>query len=144
MKLSQKQEAAYIAGINLKKEYPEYCFDNAITYAINSNEDFIDIMDDIYYSDCWAFFKAGFNGFVPRYVTAYRYGDIPKSGYSTNWATGEREPGVSVICIGDKQVSTIYDTIYGLQDIPKIKVQGWYTGLYGSDGEPVLHDVTVI
>ncbi|MEM3318674.1 MAG: hypothetical protein QXT80_03920, partial [Thermoplasmatales archaeon] len=81
-------------------------------------------------------------GFEPQWRQAYRYGEIPESGYSTNWSTGEREKGVSCVClIGGKNENknTIYDFIYGeAQRTKKIKIEGWYLGDYGADGEPLL------
>lgn len=77
----------------------------------------------------------------PGYI---RYGEPPASGYSTNHATGEREPGVSVYR------ATYYDNGYEL-DCPHYS-QGTHIGVrsrkayrvwgevagYGSDGEPCL------
>lgn len=88
------------------------------------------------------FFMAGFEGFVPRYVKAVRYGEIPTSGRSTNWATGQLEKGVSCVKIvkddSDINDSSVYSVIYGLQGMKKILIEGWYCGDRGADGEPLL------
>lgn len=57
------------------------------------------------------------------------------SGYSTNWGTGEQENGVSCFF---KDKENLYTHIYGLQDLKKIKIVGWYLGEHGTDGEPLL------
>lgn len=88
------------------------------------------------------FFWAGFNGREPEYVQAIRYGDIPDSGQSKNWASGELEKGVSAVKIirspSDYNYKSIYDVIYGTQGTNKTLISGWYFGGGGSDGEPLL------
>lgn len=88
-----------------------------------------------------AFFHAGFIGRKPEWVEAIRYGEIPAAGYSTNWADGSAEPGVSCVKIirdEDDLNSSIYDVTLGWQGRKKIRVAGWWLGLSGSDGEPCL------
>ena len=79
-------------------------------------------------------------------AVGYRYGDAPESGYSRNHATGQLEAGVSMAGLG------------GGYDCSSFAVMGWreagerkqyYTGTLvldstGSDGEPLLSDVTRI
>lgn len=83
-----------------------------------------------------ALFHSGWIGREPEYRTGYRYGDIPESGYSMNWAEGTREEGVSLISFEDSK--SIYDVTLGYQGFKKIKVGGLYIGGSGSDGEPLL------
>lgn len=86
------------------------------------------------------FFHAGFIGRIPEWVEAIRYGGIPEEGFSTNWATGAAEPGVSCVKIirseEDENAVSIYDvTLMGRE---KIRIAGWWLGQSGSDGEPTL------
>lgn len=80
------------------------------------------------------------------YKTGYiRFGAPPKSGFSINHATGEREPGVSVYRAklydtGAVIVDTPHysqGTFLALQNLPMYQVWGKIVG-YGSDGEPCL------
>lgn len=87
------------------------------------------------------FFNAGVRGDDPEYKLAIRFGDIPNSGKSKNWATGELERGVSVVDFLNEKTqngNTVYDVIYGIQGTDKIIVGGWDFGIFGSDGEPLL------
>lgn len=87
------------------------------------------------------FFNAGVRGDDPEYKLAIRFGDIPKSGKSKNWSTGELERGVSVVDFLNEKTqngNTVYDVIYGIQGTDKIIVGGWDFGIFGSDGEPLL------
>ena len=90
-------------------------------------------------------YHAGFIGREPEYVQAVRYGAIPASGRSTNYADGHRENGISCVKIirtaDDANTKSIYDVTLGWQDIGKTIISGWYLGGYGSDGEPLLIDV---
>ncbi len=81
-----------------------------------------------------------------NYETGYiRFGLPPKSGYSINHATGEREPGISVYRAkffetGAVVVDTPHysqGTFLALQNYPMYQVWGELVG-YGSDGEPCL------
>lgn len=87
------------------------------------------------------FFNAGVRGDDPEYKLAIRFGDIPNSGRSKNWSTGELERGVSVVDFLNEKTqngNTVYDVIYGIQGTDKIIVGGWDFGIFGSDGEPLL------
>ncbi len=74
-----------------------------------------------------------------------RFGLPPKSGYSTNWATGETEPGVSVYKAKIYKTGTIVidtphysaGTYHSLKNYPMYRVWGEIVG-YGADGEPCL------
>ena len=87
-------------------------------------------------------------GRKPEYVYATRYGDIPKSGVSTNYADNTTENGVSVIKIinspKDIDSKSIYDATLGFQGIKKNIVGGWYSGLSGSDGEALLQNAKIV
>lgn len=89
---------------------------------------------------CYQFFHAGFVGREPEWVEADRFGDIPESGFSFNWAENKWEPGVSVVTIIRNTRDEAYadNTLYSMLGREKIRVAGWWLGLTGSDGEPTL------
>lgn len=89
---------------------------------------------------CAQFFHAGFIGREPEWVEAERFGDIPESGFSINWAENKQEPGVSVVKIirNGQDKSYADETLYGMMGREKIRVAGWWLGLTGSDGEATL------
>lgn len=132
--MTDRQRVLYQKGIDASKKY------NYINEAFNNMS--LDELDDISSSKWYAFFEAGFYGREPEWVRALRYGDIPVSGYSTNWADGTRENGVSCVKIirsdDDVKYKSIYDLTLGGQGIDKIIIEGWYFGDCGSDGEPLL------
>ncbi len=90
--------------------------------------------------DCGRFFDAGFSGIDPEWVEAIRFGEIPKKGFSINWADNTAEDGVSVVNIIRKadDENLADKTIYSLYGDKKIRIAGWYLGQHGSDGEPLL------
>lgn len=142
MKLTDNQKRLYDAGVKAKELVNDMDLRAALRYLYNNNL-MSDILDTLPDDPDNVFFEAGFYGFEPQWRQGYRYGEIPESGYSVNWGTGEREKGVSCVClIGGKNenAKSIYDTIYGLQDTKKILIEGWYLGNSGSDGEPLLHN----
>ncbi len=76
-----------------------------------------------------------------------RFGDIPKDKRSVNWAENYHENGVSAVSFLNEitqNKNTVYDVIYGMQDIKKNIIGGWDLDLYGSDGEPLLTDPVII
>lgn len=139
----------YEEGKRLSEKYKDYSYDSAFRAAMDYDYDIVaGMMEDI---EEWGpktqfireqFFKAGFYGDVPEYVSAVRYGEIPESGRSKNWAEGTLEQGVSVIGIvrkeNDFEMKSMYDVTLGMQDIKKYEVRGWFLGRTGSDGEPLL------
>lgn len=139
----------YEEGKRLSEKYKDYSYDSAFRAAMDSDYDIVaGMIEDI---EEWGpktqfireqFFKAGFYGDVPEYVSAVRYGEIPESGRSKNWAEGTLEQGVSVIGIvrkeNDFEMKSMYDVTLGMQDIKKYEVRGWFLGRTGSDGEPLL------
>jgi len=142
MTMTKRQNRLYEAGRALRNAYPAHTFHNAL--AVASQEYYsIDELEDLTgYADA-VFFEAGFNEFAPQWVEAYRFGAIPAGGRSTNWAEGTMERGVSCVCLADSRSAdemSVYDVIYGVQSIDKIKIAGWYLGMSGSDGEPLLHE----
>ena len=146
MKLTDNQKKLYEAGLKAKELTNDMCLKAAIRYLYNNNL-MTDILNVLPNDPDNVFFEAGLDGFTPEWRQAFRYGEIPESGYSVNWGTGEREKGVSCVCLigGENEKSeTIYDTIYGLQDTKKILIEGWYLGNSGSDGEPLLVNARVV
>ena len=132
--MSKEQKRLYDAGAELANQFPGYCVENALLYLS------YDEIQELAENDDAIFFYAGFDGREPEWVTAIRYGEIPASGISTNWATGDSEGGLSVLKIIRKPED--YDLIHPIYEIAgtkKIVVEGWYFGGYGSDGEPLLH-----
>lgn len=68
-------------------------------------------------------------------VTGYRYGGIPQSGISTNYAEGKSERGLSLANLkGKKPVGSVI----WFADRKKIKVTGMLLPYKGSDGEPLV------
>lgn len=101
----------------------------------------MEMLEDFTFIDGFGeFFHAGFVGREPEWVEAIRFGEIPESGYSINWAENKKEPGVSCVKIirtaEDEKEISIYDAT--LMDREKIRIAGWWLGLSGSDGEPTL------
>ena len=136
MMLTNRQSQLFSLGCQVRAEFNMDSVKAAIRCAMQNDFCVEDIMDAIDSSDN-LFFDAGITGYTPEWRVGYRYGEIPADGKSTNWATGEQERGVSCTAL-DNDKPSIYDHIYGLQDIKKIKIAGWYTGAHGSDGEPLL------
>ena len=138
MELNQIQKEAYEVGKRLAAEFEGYSRQMAQRLAPAW---FYEATEKLRENNTFEFYMAGFHGIEPEWVEAYRYGEIPESGLSTNWATGESEHGVSCVAIigeRNENAKTVYDTIYGLQGIQKIKIAGWNLGFTGSDGEPLL------
>ena len=139
----------YEEGKRLSEKYKDYDYDSAFRAALDYDYDIVaGMIEDI---EEWGpktqfirgqFFKAGFYGDVPEYVSAVRYGEIPENGRSKNWAEGTLEQGVSVIGIvrkeNDFEMKSMYDVTLGMQGIKKYEVRGWFLGRTGSDGEPLL------
>jgi len=88
-------------------------------------------------------FEAGLKGNKkPHWVNGWRYGKIPESGYSTNFAESKLELGVSVMAT-DNGLSTpdpsfeMFGGSKGNKD--KIYISGFLnTNNTGGDGEPLL------
>ena len=139
----------YEEGKRLSEKYDGYDYNSAFRAALDYDYDIVaGMMEDI---EEWGpktqfireqFFKAGFYGDVPEYVSAVRYGEIPENGRSKNWAEGTLEQGVSVIGIvrkeNDFEMKSIYDVTLGMQGIKKYEIRGWFLGRTGADGEPLL------
>lgn len=134
MKMTLRQEELYNKGVEYSKRYD---YINQAYWSMDLKE-----LEDVTDSKWSAFFEAGFYGREPEWVQAIRYGEIPESGYSINWAEGTRESGVSCVKIirqeSDRDYKSIYDITLGGQGFEKITVEGWYFGGTGSDGEPLL------
>ena len=139
-KLNKIQTKYYVAGQDIAESTSvEFEGQRALTrYLSNYDPDLLEAMANETQTVPEAWVWGGYHGRKPEYRTAYRYGELPKSGRSTNWADNTRENGVSMI--GFEDTSSIYDVTLGGQDIPKIKVEGWYLGDSGADGEPILVD----
>jgi len=83
-----------------------------------------------------AFWQHGARGWEPpRYVSAWRYGDLPPDGRSYNYRDQHTEPGVSVAgVVGGPEGFGQWQ-----RDRPKRWVCGWWReDRVGSDGEPLL------
>lgn len=89
----------------------------------------------------WLCYDAGCRGAeMPHYVTGWRYGHLPSSGHSYNYADDYAEGGVSLMEVdgGDKTQNLISALYIGV-DRPIVKVAGWLNTLkHGSDGEPLV------
>ena len=138
-------EEAYQTGAELSRKYPGYDYDSALRRFAYEDWDAFERAMPFHRPDKWEWIvQSGFAGRRPEFVRAIRYGEIPKSGRSTNHATGELEKGVSAVKIirkpEDFNKKSIYDATLGWQDISKSIIEGWYIGSYGSDGEPLLID----
>lgn len=132
MDMTSTQRKMFERGREFAEMFPGYCFENAAEYLP------LEELESICGED-GRFFMAGFDGREPEYVSAIRYGEIPQSGRSTNWATGDCEGGVSCLKIIRKDSDfDLIHPVYELQGTKKIVVEGWYFGDCGSDGEPLL------
>lgn len=89
-----------------------------------------------------AAWHAGYlNAPVLEWVDAWRYGEIPESGSSTNYRDQIREAGVSVMALGNPEDGD--DETDGTFAVwtsrPVVLVSGWLVRhRRGSDGEPLL------
>ncbi len=82
-----------------------------------------------------------------------RFGELPKDGRSTNWATGEKENGVSCYRICWKLIDGAYDLTgdglvgaliaYSLKGEQAYFITGEEVGV-GSDGEAVLKNAKIV
>lgn len=72
---------------------------------------------------------------MPPVVTGYRYGNIPESGLSFNYADDRAEKGLSLAAINntDEVGSTVWFT-----DRKVVTVSGVLLPVTGSDGEPLI------
>ena len=89
---------------------------------------------------------AGFLGLqlADEPVRCTRYGKLPPDGRSRNGATGEMEPGVSVVSAGDDSSSTANFTVAFIIDRPMYTFRGLVVeGRRGSDGEPLVIPLSV-
>lgn len=85
------------------------------------------------------FLEAGIKGKgLPRYVTGWRYGGIPKGDRSINFMDNTYENGVSLMRADgiDFKGSTTFE-LFNSAGARKVKVGGFYAGR-GSDGEPLV------
>jgi len=86
-----------------------------------------------------AFLNAGMRGAdMPRWVTGWRYGEVPEGGRSRNFRDNRYEDGVSMA-----YVDGLGDTSDGTYRIfnghgRKVAVGGWLIAARGSDGEPLV------
>ena len=139
MELKKSWKRAWDMG---RKAAEEYDSEESALYAMD-----LDTLEDFDYIHGFSeFFHAGFIGREPEWVEAIRYGEIPENDFSTNWADGSAEPGVSCVkiirCASDENVDSLYDVTLADRDL--IKVAGWWLGLSGSDGEPTLLGVVKV
>lgn len=145
---SDRQQRMWDKGKAMRDEVgEEYSFRSALRDVSMRDESWADYLEGMQHDKDEAFFKAGFIDRQPEYVQAVRFGEIPESGKSTNWATMESEGGVSTVGIlrdGNTDIASLYDYIYGVQGTDKLLVEGWYFGFAGSDGEPLIHNAKVI
>jgi hypothetical protein len=138
MEMTSRQKELFELGCKIRETFNIDNVRAAIREAM-MNDFCVDEIEDAIESKYRLFFKAGIIGRVPEWREGYRFGEIPACGNSTNWATGEQEEGVSCVCLNENKCEeTVYDSIYGLQGIEKIKIAGWYIGGSGTDGEPLL------
>lgn len=82
-----------------------------------------------------------------------RFGELPQSGKSTNWATGESEGGVSCYALAWDIVNAQYTLSgtgllgalisYTMQGVQPYIITGEEVGK-GSDGEPILKNVKIV
>jgi hypothetical protein len=87
-------------------------------------------------------YEAGFSGCeMPYTVTGWRYGNIPTSGASHNYAEGKQEAGVSLMEAdnGMKTQDALSAMFITAKNRPVVKVTGYLnTVKRGSDGEPLV------
>jgi|GEM_PF-2227465 len=104
-----------------------------------------DLLDDIarcpqYYN---IMIRVGYDGHnYPQKVTAVRYGNLPESGISHNYADDRSERGVSVIAVLDDndtipEHGSFVQMMWGANR-PLVKITGYLMPYFGSDGEKLL------
>ena len=91
------------------------------------------------------FFGYGFSDYVrPVKATGWRYGEFSSTGTSQNFATGNREEGVSLmeVFVDGKSLEKareLSDSQFGSQGRKKVWLEGYYTpSMWGGDGEPLM------
>jgi hypothetical protein len=131
---SENMLSAYSDGQRCKELYSSER--EAAEYEIYNDGPFTKFVENpVLYS----FWQEGFLGHdIPRWVTGWRYGHIPESGYSRNYRDDYSEPGVSVMSVEGMpdRGSKSYEMFNGGQE--KVEVAGWLLGRHGSDGEYML------
>jgi len=82
-------------------------------------------------------FESGRNGDpMLTYVSGWRYGDIPESGYSYNYREQQLEPGLSLMALtGEPPVKSL---MTGVQGRPIRWVEGWLITEPGGEGESLI------
>jgi len=84
----------------------------------------------------------GFEGRNLVEVSGWRFGYLPESGRSVNYASGEYERGVSLMALdGDEYVPAV--AAIAISDRPVVRVRGYLSG-YGADGEPLVIGAEII
>lgn len=140
LELTKRQKYAFDLGKHFSEKYGTEQTDYEWNLFFENEPDIAE-KAAFFNSEEQRFFNAGVRGDDPEYKLAIRFGDIPNSGRSKNWSTGELERGVSVVDFLNEKTqngNTVYDVIYGIQGTDKIIVGGWDFGIFGSDGEPLL------
>jgi hypothetical protein len=131
---SERMLAAYEDGKRCKDLYTSER--EAAEYELYNDGALISFIEN---PVAYSFWQEGFLGNdLPIYVTGWRYGHIPASGYSRNYRDDYNEAGVSVMSVEGMpdRGSKAYEIFNGQQE--RVEVAGWLLGRYGSDGEYLL------
>lgn len=91
--------------------------------------------------------EAGLRGAeMPREVTGWRYGHVPRCGQSYNARDGFLESGVSVMAVdGGEETQDQISAVFIAPGRPVIRVRGLLNTIRrGSDGEPLVMDAEEI
>ncbi|MDR1298934.1 MAG: hypothetical protein LBJ84_01615, partial [Oscillospiraceae bacterium] len=136
---TKKEKTYWDIGAKLRGEYENRSYRFAVQEAVYGDSETVSRVD---WEDAPAvrWLEAGFHGKEPEFAYGRRYGKIPESGRSFNYADNSPEDGVSIL--PNTSRDKVYDMWYG--DEPMVYVSGWYFGDRGSDGEPLLLDAKAI
>lgn len=139
--ITPKMLEAYQAGRQLSNKYKassEYW--QNVKHGIEPNlpndlGDYIMLNNDIA-----QMFEIGFKKqALPPEVVAWRYGDIPKSGYSYNYRDSYPEAGTSVMQVkGRAKAKNFFELFEGQGKRKKVYIRGHLLHKTGSEGEPLL------
>jgi hypothetical protein len=141
-KPSETQERAYAIGCVLGCDYRK--LEEWIYSGVAGVPDVDDAFKERLVADdrLAVFFKAGRAGReIPVWAWGWRWGDLPESGKSRNWADDRNEPGVSCIHVegDDWESSSSTFEMFNKKGRTKVYCAGW-TVMHarGSDSEPLL------
>jgi len=135
-------EKAYELGKSLKTKFDADDLNTAMRYYDSEITDIIESNINIYDSNLLWLVDLGFQGYEkPEIVTGWRYGNLPKGGYSYNYREDRKEKGCSVAWLDNQNSETIdlVSLAFIADGRSLVHVRGYLNPMSkGSDGEPLL------